>query len=54
MDKLGLSIIKSHRLQKRIQNPIKHIRWSVLRKKAVNYFRKAFHLSILRSNKLSG
>ena len=34
-------------LQRRIQNPIKHLRWNVLRKQrllAVNYFRRMLHL----------
>ena len=33
-------------LQRRIQNPAKHLRWSVLRKK-VNYFHKTPHLRYL-------
>ena len=33
--------------QRRIQNPVKHLRWSVLELKAVNYFRKTLHLKCL-------
>ena len=36
------------KVQRRIQNPVKHLRWSVLRKQfAVNYFRKNLHVGCL-------
>ena len=46
LERLELSV--SYSEQRRIQNPFKYLRWSVLQKmKAVNYFRKTLHLRCL-------
>ena len=44
--KLTDSLISNicRRNQRRIQNPVKYLRWSFLQKEAVNYFCKKIHL----------